>query len=166
MARSGSASIKMIVIKPKVKFKPNAFNDAFHRAAEFQSKKTEQEFRKTHRTWNEQRPTWRREVQVRANATIWQVDTSHLIYFFLNDGTRVRYAAMTPGFKPKTKPGFIGSTAGQGGFSHLAFNPPPGPDGIEARYWDVAIQKKMIPVVIESYENAMKEGAKRSGHSI
>ena len=164
VAQSGAVRL---TVKAKLpgKFKPRAFVDEFQKVANETSRRTVREFKKTHRTWKEQKPTWRREVRVAPAITRWQVDTSHLIYFFLNDGTSVRYAAMTPGFRPKTRVKFIGSTAGEGGFSHLAFNPPPGPKGIDARKWDEAIAKRMGPVIIKGYERAMKAGARRSGHS-
>ena len=159
-----SASIKMKPILPR-KFKADAFDKAFRKTEEDTSRRTVREFKKTHQTWNEQRPTWRRDLRADFTSRGWQVDTSHLIYFFLNDGTRVRYAAMTPGFRPKTRVGFIGSVAGQGGFSHLNLRDPPGPNGIDARKWDEAIAKRMTPIVVKGYEKAMRAGAKGSGHS-
>ena len=159
-----SASVKMRAILPK-RFKGTAFDAAFRKTEESTSRRAVQEFRKTHQTWQEQKPTWRRDLRVDFGSRGWQVDTSHRIYFFLNDGTRVRYAAMTPGFQPKTRVGFIGSVAGQGGFSHLNIRRPPGPNGIDARKWDEAIKKRMTPIVVKGYEKAMKVGAKRSGHS-
>jgi hypothetical protein len=161
---SGSARIKVTGIFPK-RFKKDAFETEFLKAAEETSRATVKEFKKTHQTWQEQRPTWRRDVQSKFSGIVWQVDTSHLIYYFLNNGTDVRYAAMTPGFKPKTRPGFIGSTPGFGGFSHLNTRNPPGPNGIEGRFWDKAIKKKMEPIVVKRYEKAMKAGAQKSGHS-
>jgi len=160
----GSARLKVKAIIPK-RFKPNVFDTEFLKAAESTSRRTVNEFKKTHQTWQEQRPTWRRDVQRKFDGIFWQVDTSHLIYYFLNNGTDVRYAAMTPGFQPKTRPGFIGSTPGFGGFSHLNTRNPPGPSGIEARFWDKAVAKRMEPIVIKRYENAMKAGVKKSGHS-
>ena len=164
MARSGKIKITFKPILPG-KFRPKVFEQEFMRTAEATSKRAVREFKKTHQTWQEQKPTWRREVKVTDRFARWQVDTSHLIYYFLNNGTEVRYAAMTPGFKPKTRVRFIGSSPGFGGFSHLNTRKPPGPNGIEAREWDQAIAKRMEPIVIKGYERAMKAGVKRSGHS-
>ncbi|HUW94630.1 MAG TPA: hypothetical protein VMW58_02490 [Anaerolineae bacterium] len=156
-----------VKIKPLLPgaFRPDRFMEAFRKESRALADRTKREFQKTHRTWQEQNPTWRVEVRVDFTEIRWQVDTSHLIYYFLNNGTDVRYAAMTPGFQPKTKVRYIGSFPGQGGFSYLRFNPPPGPAGIDGRFWDEEIAKKMKPIALERYGKAMKSGAKGSGHS-
>jgi hypothetical protein len=154
----------MKAILPK-RFKADAFDKAFQKTEETTSKRAVREFQKTHATWNEQKPTWRRKLRVDFGSRGWQVDTSHLIYYYLNNGTDIRYAAMTPDFQPKTRVRFIGSSAGQGGFSHLNRGNPPGPGGIDAREWDQAIAERMTPIVVKGYEKAMEAGAKRTGHS-
>ena len=164
MARTGGARIKVKAILPG-RFRKDSFDRAFQKTEEKTSRQAVREFKKTHQTWNEQKPTWRRQLRVDFTSRGWQVDTSHLIYYFLNNGTEVRYAAMTTDFQPKTRVRFIGSGAGQGGFSHLNTRHPPGPGGIDAREWDQAIAKRMTPIVIKGYEKAMEAGAKRSGHS-
>lgn len=150
---------------PRRSFKAKAFREEFEKASVTLSKRAKREFQKTHRTWEEQKPTWRVDIQSDFTEIRWTVETSHLIYYFLNNGTSVRYAVMTEGFRPKTRPGYIGSVGGRGGFSHLRFTPPPGPDGIEGRFWDEAIAKKIEPIAFKRYESAMKAGARRSGHS-
>ena len=47
------------------------------------------------------------------------VSTEDDVYRYLNDGTSVRYATMTPNFKAKTKPGRISAGAGAGGLLSL-----------------------------------------------
>ena len=42
------------------------------------------------------------------------IATDNRVYGFLNDGTPVRYAVMSPDFRAKTKTGFIGSRIGRG----------------------------------------------------
>lgn len=165
LVATGQARLTMKAILPG-KFNSDVFREEFTKASNDMTKRTEREFRKTHQTWNEQRPTWRKDVRVDFTAITWTVETSHLIYFFLNNGTRVRYAAMTPGFQPKTRVRYIGSSPGFGGFSHLRFVPPPGPNGIEGRFWDEEIAKKMTPIMFKRFESAMKAGARRSGHGI
>jgi hypothetical protein len=157
---------KFVTVKPLLPgpFRPDRFNDEFRKASVILAKRAKRLFQKTHATWEEQKPSWRIDVQVDFDEVKWQVDTGHLIYYFLNNGTKVRYAAMTDDFAPKTRVRFIGSSAGQGGFSHLRFNPPPGPQGIDGRFWDEEIAKKIKPIALDRYERAMKAGAKGSGH--
>lgn len=63
--------------------------------------------------------TWRHQPQFiidRASSTgddvIGSVWTDDEIYFWLDRGTSVRYATMSPEFKPKTKPGRLRSDVG------------------------------------------------------
>lgn len=159
-----SSFVRAKAILPR-RFNPNAFDDEFLKAADSTAKQTDRLFKRTHRTWNEQKPTWKKKLKLSDKELTWTVSTDNLIYYFLNNGTVVRYAAMTPGFQPKTKVRTLRSFAGSGGFSHLRFNPPPGPSGIEGRFWDEEVEKRMKPIVFKRYESAMKAGVKRCGHS-
>lgn len=58
------------------------------------------------------------------------LSTDDMIFWYLERGTEVRYAVMTPDFQPKTATGQINSQVGQGGFSYLDKMPH---DGIEPR---------------------------------
>jgi hypothetical protein len=68
------------------------------------------------------------------------VGTSDSIYRFLNSGTRVRRAVLSPDFRAKTSPGFIGSRRGRGGRVYVSkkVNLP----GIKPRKFSNAIQEK------------------------
>jgi hypothetical protein len=68
------------------------------------------------------------------------ISTDNLIYFFINNGTRVRYATMTKDFQAKTRAGFIGSGGGRGGVAFVSKRRPK--PGIKARKFDVVIKKK------------------------
>lgn len=59
------------------------------------------------------------------------VYTESEIFRFVNDGTSVRYATMTPDFVPKTMPGLTWSRRGRGGLSYVSKKMPR--PGIEAR---------------------------------
>lgn len=61
------------------------------------------------------------------------------IYRFVSRGTRVRYAVMTPGFRPKTRVGYLGSNKGAGGLAFVGKVPLP---GIQAREFEQVIEKK------------------------
>ncbi|MFG0252981.1 MAG: hypothetical protein ACF8NJ_08925 [Phycisphaerales bacterium JB038] len=91
-----------------------------------------------------------------------QVHTDEPLYFFLNDGTDVRYATMTDPFEAKTTPGVIGSGPGRGGLLYVDVNTPR--PGIEARKWDRAIAHKHRPLVRRALERGIARGVARSGH--
>jgi hypothetical protein len=69
-----------------------------------------------------------------------EVYTTDAPYFYVNFGTSVRRALMSPDFKPKTRTGFIGSNQGRGGvvFISKKLNLP----GIKAREFDRVIKEK------------------------
>ena len=60
------------------------------------------------------------------------ITTDDEIFWYLNNGTKERYAVMTPDFQPKTHVRTIGSQVGQGGFAYIVDT---AVDGIEAREW-------------------------------
>jgi hypothetical protein len=68
------------------------------------------------------------------------VSTSDAIYGYVNNGTRVRRALMSPGFSPKTRSRYIGSNKGSGRVLVVksTINRP----GIAAREFDKAIKDK------------------------
>jgi hypothetical protein len=64
--------------------------------------------------------------------------TDDEIFWYLEDGTDIRYYVMTPDFSPKTAPGQVNSNSGAGG---VAYYDPLGVPGIEAR--------NILPTVVE-----------------
>ena len=69
-----------------------------------------------------------------------EIYTTDPPYFYVNYGTKVRRALMSPDFSPKTRAGVIGSNPGRGGvvfISHRLSLP-----GIEARNFDKVILEK------------------------
>lgn len=89
---------------------------------------------------------WRTPVQFnlqidkRGDAFTMTVFTDNEIFRFVNDGTAIRYATMTPDFIPKTHPGTLMSRAGRGGLAYVNKKVPR--PGIEARnFIDVAFKR-------------------------
>jgi hypothetical protein len=83
--------------------------------------------------------TWHHEVAFHSYAkyrggdivvAAWTTDRP---WNYLNDGTRIRYATMTPDFVAKTIPRVVGSFQGQGGLAYVNRNRPR--RGIQAREW-------------------------------
>jgi hypothetical protein len=84
-------------------------------------------------------------------------------FLWLEEGTKVRYATMTPDFKPKTQRGVLGSTRGRGGKAFVDKRKPK--PGIEAREWtEQIIKEKRLPQVMkERAQKALEKAAKESG---
>jgi hypothetical protein len=73
------------------------------------------------------------------------VRTSNRIYGFINYGTSVRYATMSPDFAAKSQAGFAGAGGGRGGVSFVSrAHPRP---GIKARKFDKQIRDKYEQIV-------------------
>jgi len=82
---------------------------------------------------------WGRDIYLEDERVTW-----------LNDGTRVRYATMTPGFVAKSVPRTLASRPGRGGVLYVNRNRPR--PGIKAREWDKTVAdkwQKLLPGVVE-----------------
>jgi len=76
-------------------------------------------YKKTTHTWNNQ-PQFDIDVQKSAYSYATEIGTNDKIYKFIELGTRVRRALMTPDFRAKTKPGWLGSRKGKGGVAFIS----------------------------------------------
>jgi len=90
---------------------------------------------------------------------------------FLEGGTRVRYAIMSKNFRAKTRLRELNSWAGAGGALLtksgkvvLAMKYPR--PGIKARKWLPTLKTKYRPRIKTSYERALRNAVKASGHSV
>jgi len=106
--------------------------------------KNRRSLKATTQAWDEEKPTFKTKITATTSEIV--VDTQptgneHGIdkFGWLNAGTSVRFAAMTPDFSAKTKPGRLASKPGIGGFMRLT-----GRDmgGIAARRWTIIITEK------------------------
>lgn len=86
----------------------------------------------------------------------------NLVYYFLNHGTSVRYATMTPDFMAKTRVGWLGSTFGQGGLASVDIRRPR--KGIKGRHWDEEIKKKYAKILPSRLASVLIRGSRASGH--
>jgi hypothetical protein len=96
--------------------------------------------------------TWlaRPEFKIEKRVGSRKVFTNDAIYAFLNYGTRVRYATMSPGFRPKTRSRYLGSNVGTGGMVFVRTDIPR--PGIDAREFDLAVKEKWdreLPVLLQ-----------------
>ena len=118
-------------------------------------------FEATTRTWNT-KPTWQYQHKKSQRELSSRVYTSSKIYGYLNYGTSVRYATMTPNFQAKTIANFIGSRAGRGGMMFVnRLRPRP---GIKARKFDEAVAKRWQPKMQAKLNPFLIKAAKASGH--
>jgi hypothetical protein len=92
------------------------------------------DFGKTVSTWKD-KPTFETH-KIRGGRV---VSAHNRIYFFISEGTRVRYATMTPNFKAKTAPGRLQAGAGAGGVLFISKKRPR--PGIKARKFDKQLIK-------------------------
>jgi hypothetical protein len=97
-------------------------------------------FQLTVSTWAD-KPTF----EITKTETSRVIRTSNRIYGFINYGTSVRYATMSPDFAAKSQAGFAGAGGGRGGVSFVSrAHPRP---GIKARKFDKQIRDKYEQIV-------------------
>lgn len=151
------------------RFDPDAFSrEIIAEMARF-NRKIENDFRKTIETWDH-KPNFKSDVFVTSSGIVGHVRTARifgrsaeLIYYFISQGTQVRYAKMTKDFQPKTRVRVIGSFPGVGGLDSVdARFPMP---GIVGRKFNEAIADKHRPRFVARINQAIKRGAIASGHA-
>jgi hypothetical protein len=126
-------------------------------------KDAEVQFQKTTRTWKG-KPAWTKKITKTPLVIEGEVFTESDIYRYVSEGTRIRYATMTPDFVPKTVSGFIGSRAGRGGLLFVNKRRPR--PGIKARQFAESVADKLGPYFYRYMEMALDRVAQQSGHSI
>lgn len=167
-------TIRYKAIKPGP-FDPDAIRNEIFQAANDIMRSIRRDFERTVETWDgdpyytsqegEQDssiPEFEEGVWTDRGVIYAQVHTDEPLYFFLNDGTSVRYATMTDPFEAKTTPNVIGSGPGRGGLLYVDVNDPR--PGIKARKWDRAIAHKHRPLIRRAMVAGIARGIDRSGH--
>lgn len=110
------------------------------------------------------KPEFDRVYKRDSRRIVGEVFTTDMVYRFLDEGTRVRYAVMTPDFISKTRPSVLPSRRGRGGLMKvIKSNPLP---GIEARNFDERIAQRMQPRFNRIARQKLMEAARESGHQI
>lgn len=152
------------------RFDPDAFSREMIRQMEIVNDGLEKDFKATVRTW-EHRVRFTRRVNVSQGLIEGHVRTARihggkppeLIYYFVNNGTRVRYAKLSDDWQPKTRVGIIGSFTGRGGLERIDRI---GRPGVKARKFDVAIAAKLKPRLKLRLRIALRNGVAASGHAL
>lgn len=151
------------------RFDPDAFSREILKEAERLNKRIRADFDKTVGTWDH-KPKFRAVVKVQQDAIIGDVHTAkifgkspELIYYFINQGTKVRFAKMTSDFEPKSQVRVIGSFPGRGGLDKVDVRFPM--PGIKARRFNEEIANKhQVPLRLRM-ALAIRRGVKKSGHA-
>jgi hypothetical protein len=166
-------------IKP-AKLKQDAFRLAFlselHRVARLMKADLDS----CTETW-EHKPTWETQITVRGGPALYMALTGegegNRIFQYVDKGTRPheiwagwwtgksakKWLAFPSNFTPKTQPGVIGSSAGASGGETLYRTHVSHP-GTEARRFTDVLQERWEPLFRQHMEDAMREGASKSGH--
>ena len=161
--------IKMRAVLPKA-LRADAFLDNMVKQIEVAGRLLERDFDRTVQTWNN-KPRFERVITFSEKRVQVHVfarhrgggKTNELIYYFISEGTQVRYATMTNPFVPKTAPGRLDAEAGTGGLLYVDTGTPR--PGIKPRRFDVLVVNNNPPNVLRRLlENAIRDGVKQSGH--
>ena len=143
------------------KFNPLVFRAEFLKAGDESIGDFAKDTDKTEYTWRE-KAKFNKEIKSASDSMRFQYWTADKVVKFLEKGTKVRHALMTPDFSPKTKRRYIGSDAGRGGVLIISkkINRP----GIKAREWFPEIRDRRRLSTYSRFAAAMRRAAKLSGH--
>lgn len=123
-------------IADKSGFNARRHQQAVEQALDKAALVVEADFQKSTATW-EHKPVFN-VTREPGKRTIFTTDPQ---YNWINRGTRIRYATMTPDFIAKTKPGVLASGTGRGGVLFVSRKHPR--PGIEARSFDMLIVEEI-----------------------
>ena len=165
MARS---FVAVRAIKPK-KMNISTIRKAALDALTEEGQAIKADFDETIAGWQHDKPTFKPKVKASSSSPAVQVEPTGnekgvSKWHWLNGGTRIRWALMTPGWKSKTRPGTLLTRGGKGGvriagrkaMMRRGIAPRP---GIEARKWGsiiLANSRRRIGNVLNRLERAHK----------
>lgn len=118
--------------------------------------------------WDNEKPSWKFKVSLSGGSPSVLIDPGSGLgadkWVWLDEGTDVRYATMTPNFQPKTRRGVVSSGNGQGGVLFVNTSQPR--PGIEPREFSKTLLKAWGPIYEDIMQSALDKGAALSGHLI
>lgn len=158
-----------MVIKLKAKkakhFRPGLFRLEYLNEFQRTAPEIKKDFGKTFETWESEKPTVRHKafLSEARNPTL-HITIDSKVWWYLEEGTAVRYATMSRDFQAKTVPNVIGSRPGRGRKLFVDKKRPR--PGIKARRWRRAIERKWQKPLQKRMNAASKRAAKKSGHSL
>lgn len=157
---------KFTTLTPKA-FKPKEIRFALLEENEKAGEELVALFEKTVQTWEGERPGFELVRKLTGDTVSLEVvltgsDMAIKKWFWLNRGTRVRYAILSSDWQSKTTPGELDSGEGSGRVVRIDMNNPQ--PGIEARGWTKIIVAKFKGKYYARMQKAMRRGAAKSGH--
>jgi len=141
--------IRIEPILPKKLFNVPAGQAAKEQALSELAEEAKAMFEKTVETWDEQP-----DFTINENQNNVSIGTRSKIYGYIDRGTAVRYATMTPDFAPKSRVRVIASARGKGGLAFVSRNHPK--PGIQAREFSVIIQERMQKKFASRFKSVIK----------
>jgi hypothetical protein len=158
-------------IKP-AKFNSAAIQAEIERAAKLVADGIRLDFELTVSKWS-RRPKFETLLQVGPASVEILVGTDNEIYRYVSEGTRphvivpkkAKALRFREGYNAKTIPGVIPSQAG-GAFGGVVYSQGVFHPGTKAREFEKLIEKEWRPRFKKEMEQAMKAGARASGHGV
>jgi hypothetical protein len=170
-------TFRVIIPKPLQK---NSMDAAIRDAVIKDAKAMGKDFEAVTRTWKGDRPRIQSEAKLTPagtapatgmhtvfTASAWPKNDGSRGYWkwvWLDLGTKVRYAVMSPNFVPKTRPGQLNSWAGKGKMLFVSKKHPM--PGIKARKFTKALRVKWEKPFKQHMQAAVAKARKLSGHAI
>jgi len=163
--------IKMRAIVPKG-FREDAIYRRLEGAIERTMALAEKEFAKTYATWDH-KPKWIQKLTRTAGYIMGEYYTVDQIYIWVSGGTKGPYPipkkgpgllVFPSGYRPKTRVRHVGSYAGGSYGEHVFVAGQVMHPGIKAREFDEAVRVYVEPWFRKWGEDAVKVGARESGH--
>lgn len=96
-------------------------------------------------TWDEQ-PLFEIESEENEDKIFYSIFTDDRIFYFIDKGTRIRFATMTRDFSPKSVPNSLVARPGSGGLAYV--NPRRPRRGIEPRNFMITVYEKRRPIYV------------------
>lgn len=144
--------IKMRAILPR-KFNVDLALALLADGVQTEGETQQKQYQKTTRTWR-RKPKHELEFSQTKREIKATNITNDKIYFFLHDGTKVRYAVLSRDWISKTTPGRLSSGPGRGRVLFISKKHPR--PGIEAREWtDIIVRDRKRPYR-KNMQNVMK----------
>jgi uncharacterized protein YeaO (DUF488 family) len=161
--------VMVIRLKPKTAKKLNAkaITDELFKELSASGFDIRRDFARTTKTWQGDKPEFRKETKRQRGGlrlTIFMVGEGIDIWNYLDRGTSVRYATMSPDFQAKTAPRVVDSRRGSGRRLFVDKSRPR--PGIKAREWRIVLTETWEPELNDRLEAAFERGVKKTGHYI
>lgn len=127
------------------------------------AKRIQSDFEATSDSWQDHNPVFSIKTRFAGGNIRILITTGDEVWGYLNRGTNIRWAVMSPDFLPKTRKHSLQSFPGRGGAvlrgqrAMTAAGVPPRP-GIEAREWNKVVMELYRPEISADIRAAIREG--------